>query len=374
MSREELDAIARPAALCAFCPKLCRSACPVSETEGRETVTPWGKMSVLHLAREGTLALDDDDVKDALHSCTGCGACKEQCAHGTPVGDLLYFARGTEPGDAHHDVIDAFAESGNAARKPLTEALSSFSTATSGEVGYFPGCQRLDGADVDDSPMARDLEALRMATGGDVPVVALTPALHCCGQPLLAHGAWDAFVSHTQALSTVLSGFDTVVTPDPDCAQALTQMRQGLLDDDELGDFPRVVTLVEVLAPYAEAFAGNSKGMRVKYHDPCSLSRKRGVVVEPRQLLRAATGLPVVEFANAKAKTDCSGGGGVYPDTHPEAAVRMARRRVEHDATPDDYDVVATACPSALRQFRRAQIPAVSVVDVLLGRTDVHDG
>ena len=31
---------------CVFCPKLCRSACPVSNAEPRETITPWGKMSM----------------------------------------------------------------------------------------------------------------------------------------------------------------------------------------------------------------------------------------------------------------------------------------------------------------------------------------
>ena len=35
---------------CVFCPKLCRSACPVSNAEPRETLTPWGKMSTAYFA------------------------------------------------------------------------------------------------------------------------------------------------------------------------------------------------------------------------------------------------------------------------------------------------------------------------------------
>ena len=28
--------------LCAYCPKLCRAACPVSNAEPKETLIPWG--------------------------------------------------------------------------------------------------------------------------------------------------------------------------------------------------------------------------------------------------------------------------------------------------------------------------------------------
>ncbi|MEO7094874.1 MAG: (Fe-S)-binding protein, partial [Polyangiales bacterium] len=34
---------------CAFCPKLSRAACPVSNADGRETTTPWGKMTAAYL-------------------------------------------------------------------------------------------------------------------------------------------------------------------------------------------------------------------------------------------------------------------------------------------------------------------------------------
>ena len=46
MSSDVDAALARPATLCAFCPKMCRSACAVSEAEKRETVTPWAKMAL----------------------------------------------------------------------------------------------------------------------------------------------------------------------------------------------------------------------------------------------------------------------------------------------------------------------------------------
>ena len=38
---------------CVFCPKLCRTACPVSNAIPRETLTPWGKMSMSYFVAQG---------------------------------------------------------------------------------------------------------------------------------------------------------------------------------------------------------------------------------------------------------------------------------------------------------------------------------
>ena len=46
----------RNARACVFCPKLCRSACPVSNAEPRETVTPWGKMSMAYFVANESVA------------------------------------------------------------------------------------------------------------------------------------------------------------------------------------------------------------------------------------------------------------------------------------------------------------------------------
>ncbi len=43
---------------CVFCPKLCRSACPVSNAEPRETITPWGKMSAAWMSAHGDVPIE----------------------------------------------------------------------------------------------------------------------------------------------------------------------------------------------------------------------------------------------------------------------------------------------------------------------------
>src|SRR5215472_15353459 len=84
---------------CVFCPKLCRSACPVSNAEPRETITPWGKMSMAHFAAHGDVPLDHSHAAPAW-ACTGCYACREACDHRNDVASTLFDARAAIVGGA----------------------------------------------------------------------------------------------------------------------------------------------------------------------------------------------------------------------------------------------------------------------------------
>ncbi len=83
---------ARALEKCVFCPKLCRSACPVSNAEPRETITPWGKMSMAWMAAHGDVPVDASHAAPAW-ACTGCFGCREACDHRNPVADVLFDAR-----------------------------------------------------------------------------------------------------------------------------------------------------------------------------------------------------------------------------------------------------------------------------------------
>ena len=72
-----LDAHARTIETCVFCPKLCRFGCPVAEAEARETVTPWGLMTLADDVRRGRRPLDAA-AADVWARCTGCGRCRDR--------------------------------------------------------------------------------------------------------------------------------------------------------------------------------------------------------------------------------------------------------------------------------------------------------
>src|SRR5262245_59377211 len=77
---------------CVFCPKLSRSACPVSNVEPRETLTPWGKMSMAYFVANGSVAASSSFAAPAW-ACTGCFACRESCDHKNDVAGTLLDAR-----------------------------------------------------------------------------------------------------------------------------------------------------------------------------------------------------------------------------------------------------------------------------------------
>jgi hypothetical protein len=82
---------------CFYCPEMCRFSCPTAETLKSNTVTPRGKMSLLHLSERG---YSDAHVAGSsarrewfLEQCTGCGRCTEFCVHEVDVASNLRDAR-----------------------------------------------------------------------------------------------------------------------------------------------------------------------------------------------------------------------------------------------------------------------------------------
>src|SRR5271170_6681377 len=77
---------------CVYCPKLCRSACPVSDADPKETLTPWGKMSMAYFVARGDVEAAPSFAAPAW-ACTGCGACQDTCDHKNDVATTLFTAR-----------------------------------------------------------------------------------------------------------------------------------------------------------------------------------------------------------------------------------------------------------------------------------------
>lgn len=369
-TNDALDALAKPATLCAFCPKMCRFSCPVSEAEARETVTPWAKMSLVFLARQKKVSLDDTDVHQALEACTGCGSCVESCAHGNPVAETLFVARDIAQTPRAQRHLQAFEETGDVKRRDLDKAMRALPRDARAPVAYFPGCTRLteDGPTID-----RDRRALQKAAGNDVPVCDLPERGACCGYPLYADGQLDALAAHLSRLTAAMEGHEIVVTPDPGCAYVLSVVKDSLLDEDEAKKWPKVIPVAELLATNVEAFAGASDGLTVRYHDPCYLGRRGRTFGAPRSLLASACGKAPLEFASHHDDADCSGAGGLYPTSAPKSAKRAAHKRAFEDPAVQAgpaADIVVTACPSARKNFERAGAVAVDLVDVVLGEVD----
>jgi Fe-S oxidoreductase len=330
---------------CTFCPKLCRSACPVSNAETRETITPWGKMSLAYFAAHGDVPLDASHT-DPAWACTGCKACKHVCDHQNDVATTLYDARAAMMTQGHSPVgatrvVSTFDKHAERTRHAVAELAVHASVRRDAETSLLTGCSYARATPRE----ARDAIFATAKLVGD----SVSLAQNCCGLPLLMAGAQSAFKAQGQKLAVELQGKKRLVVLDPGCAVALKvhYPRFGIeLPTD-------VEVFVELAATQVERLRqlDNLLDERVRYHDPCQLGRGLGVYDAPRAVLTRLLGRSPDEFDYHREMAACSGAGGLLPSTMPDVAKQIARTRVEQHEEGGGGRIV-TACASSLLSFR----------------------
>ncbi len=312
---------------CVYCPKLCRSACPVSNAEPRETIIPWGKMSnAYHVARGVVEAEASASFAKTAWACTGCHACAEACEHKNDVAGTLLdardaFVREKIAPEAATRTIARFAEHNERAARAVDFL---YDTRISSQKSLLIGCtyaRKLP-------DVARDAIAVAKHLFGDV-----TLERECCGLPLRLAGDATGFAEHAARFAN-----RDVVVVDPGCAVALRAANA------------RVTLLVEHVAERVNALREASCGERVvRYHDPCQLGRGLGVYDAPRVVLTRVLGRAPLELSNSRERGSCSGAGGLLPLTMPDVSRAIAKGvATEHDALGGG-ELVTACASSALR-------------------------
>lgn len=345
-------------AYCAYCPKMCRFACPVSESTHSETTSTWGKMQQAYLATTKDRPLGEGGSK-ALYACTGCMRCRTHCKHENEVGWALFDARELAIRQGHaprgaRTTIDTFLQHGNPFGQDLARWVDHY--RADGPVRYplFPGCAAL----VKNSRAVEDAIAVGRALAA--PVGVCKAASRCCGYPLHAAGDQRAFADHAREVARALAPYPELVVLDPGCAYTFRVIypRAGIHLPNRLLTFTEVLAERLGHAPKLEKLPG-----AVSYHDACHLGRGLSEYEPPRQLLAAAVS-EVREAPEAKEEASCSGGGGLLPRTMPETSVDVARRCAERHQDSADRPIV-TACPTARRMLERSGHRAEDLVSVL---------
>jgi Fe-S oxidoreductase len=341
---------------CVFCPKLCRSACPVSNAEPRETLTPWGKMSMAYFAARGDVPLEPSYAAPAW-ACTGCFACKESCDHKNDVATTLLETRsalvdkGLGP-DGAKATIAKFAAHQEATRRGVRELCGHQAVRSDSRDALLVGCSYVRGARAE---AGHAIDAATALLRGPVALVEV-----CCGLPLLLAGDAKGFAQQAEAMARATKRADRLWVADAGCAMALRMRYPSLgvqLD-------AKVELLVEVAARELGSLGtvGEAHGREpVRYHDPCQLGRGLGVYEAPRAVLTRALGRAPEEFDARRDRAVCSGGGGLVPVTMPRASRTIAESRVaEHERAGGGR--IVTACASSLLSFRRARAKADDLV------------
>lgn len=347
--------------LCGYCPKLCRSACPVSEAEARETVTPWGKMSLAWFAARGDIPLDEAHLAPAW-ACTGCRACQEFCDHHNPVGDTLLdvraaaFDRGVAPEGAKRVALD-FAEHERRTERATQPLYAEPGTRADARTALLVGCTYIH----QHPNETRDaISAASALAGGAVRVLDA-----CCGLPLLLAGDRQGFRRVAQRMASRLERTERLIVVDPGCALTLRDhyKSEGITLTSRSSEPLEVELMIDVAARVLDAFTplADEPTHPVRYHDPCQLGRGLGSYGPPRSILTRMLKRPPEEFPSCRERGGCSGGGGLLPVTSPETSRSIADGRIEEHEGEGGGEIV-TACASSLARFRKSGVNVSDLV------------
>lgn len=334
---------------CAFCPKLCRATCVVSEHQPREAVTPWGKMA-------SAFAASRTGVPDAEHAalawaCSNCFRCREACDHRNPVTETLNDARADY---VAHGQAPAPVQALLARRETIEAKHSAAVLKLESELGVSRRAKHalLLGCRYTKQLPNEARAAIRLASELVGPVRLLQG---CCGNWQRAAGAADAANAARQRLGQEL-GSGRLLVLDPRCAL-------------ELGELAPL-TLVELAARQPHRFLAAATSERYRYHDSCALGRGLGLYEEPRELLRRVSGRAPLELKQPRELSRCSGAGGLLPVSMPEVAQAAASRLVREHAELGG-GVLVTSCASSLTHLRSTGAEVTDLIALLAKRLSV---
>ncbi len=371
-----LDARTPALETCAFCPKLCRASCPVSNADGRETTSPWGKMTASYLLARGGVERTAEQAFPPF-ACTGCFACRDACDHRNDVAGTLLDARadlareGLAPASATK-VVERHRERTHASDRGLAAAVERARARGAkvvdggrAEVQLVVGCLSARATPVTtDGKPENDVAADAIVAAAALANRPISVVSGCCGAPLRMAGDRAGFVAEGRAMAARVANAKQLVVADAGCAHAIARRYAEVAI--ELPAKLEVLHLVELAARHLDRLPALPEPEReaMRYHDACSLGRGLGVYEAPRAVLTRLLGRAPDEFARRREGATCAGGGGLVPLTYGETAGEIAEeRRVQHRALGGG--AIATTCGSSRKMLGSDGTRVVDVTTLL---------
>jgi glycolate oxidase iron-sulfur subunit len=391
---------------CVHC-GFCLQACPTYLTLEDENDSPRGRIVLMHALVEGTLPVDDPDVRTHIDRCLGCRACETACPSGVPYGQLLEATRATltakQPNAPiarailytfAHPALLALAMLGGRIARGLR--LSSLFARLPGRLGfamamleatrapvarkrYQPsgdgsrgGATLLTGCVMEGLFTETNRATERTLATNDFAIVR-TSDQGCCGA-LHAH-AGDLDAARTLARRNIAafesSGADHIVVNAAGCGAMMKEYEHLLSDDPQwrhraAAMSARVRDVSELLAD-AGPRPGGAVDVTVTYDAPCHLLHAQRVATPPLRVLDAVPGLTLVPLEGSE---HCCGSAGIYnlvePDVSDTVLAPKLARIADTRAT-----LVATGNPGCLMQIGAglhqagSRVRVVHLVDLL---------
>ena len=294
--------------------------------------------------------------EDDLFQCFTCGACEEACPVGIEhVGlKILDLRRGlVSEGRTHNPKLaDMFTTMERSPHNPwgASQLTRSKLVASAGLPVCEPSTEWLlwigcgCSYDPHGQDVVRAMQRILTAAGQSWGVLS---AETCCGEPARRAGNEYLYWELSQRVISDLraKGVRKIVTCDPHCARMFDSDYRQQPEFSELGI--QVVHHTELLATLVGSLDLRGGAGTVTLHDPCYSARGRGVVDQPRDVLRAV-GADLREMSSHGERTLCCGAGGAQlfiADDSVELPGGRANHRRFEEARETGADTIAVACP-----------------------------
>ena len=391
---------------CVHC-GFCLQACPTYLALDDENDSPRGRIVLMRSLVEGTLPLDDPDVRTHIDRCLGCRACETACPSGVPYGHLLEATRATLTREKPNPLIArlillVFARSaltrlamfgGRVARRLRISTLLS---RAPGRLGFAMAMLESTRAPVSRNAYRAEGDGARgsvavltgcvmeglfaetnRATERTLTVngyrMVACEAQACCGA-LHAHAGDDTTARRLARVNIAAferSGAERIAVNAAGCGAMMKDYGHLLGDDPEWAERARAVSArvrdVSELLADAGPMPGGELPLSVTYDAPCHLLHAQRIAAPPLAVLAAIPGLSLTPL---EASEQCCGSAGIYNLVEPDTSDRVLIPKLANIAA-SGAALVATGNPGCLMQIgaglRQAGMPARSVhpVDLL---------
>ena len=378
---------------CVHC-GFCLQACPTYLVLEDENDSPRGRLVMMRSMVEGTLPVDDQDVRTHIDRCLGCRACETACPSGVPYGHLLEATRATLTANQPNAPIArvmlfvfargsltklamlggriarvlrisrlfaklpgrlGFAMAMLEATRPALRGrtYATASDASRGKVALLTGCV-MEGLFT-----ATNRATERTLARNDYEIIA-APRQGCCGA-LHAH-AGDADAARKLARANIAafeaSGAEFIAVNAAGCGAIMKEYGDLLAHDDAwrsraIAMAARVRDVTELLA-IAGPRPGGALPLSVTYDAPCHLLHAQRLAAPPLQVLAAIPRLSLIPLAGSE---HCCGSAGIYNLVEPETSDRVLEPKLRNiKDTGASY--VATGNPGCMMQIGAGMLQA----------------
>ncbi len=297
--------------------------------------------------------------KEALWSCTTCGACMQACPvfieHAPKIVQMRQHLV-MEESDFPHELISFFEASeqrfnpwGIAPTDRIKWAVDIevplLSEVKSAEYLFFTGCA----GSFDSRSRKSTVAFAKILNQSGISWASLGNEEKCCGDSQRKLG--NEYVFNKLALDNIATfkkyGVKKIVTQ---CAHCFSTLKNDYKQYDTDFEIIHHTQLINSLIADGKIKLTQNGDTKTVIHDSCYLGRYNQIIDEPREILKACTGKNPLEMDKNKVDSFCCGAGGGRMWMDELTGKRISTERTQQ-ALKTNPSTIAVACPYCMTMF-----------------------